>query len=154
MPIAELLDPARVVFGLRVPDKARLLEQLARRAASELALEQESVLQELRKREELGSTGLGRGFALPHARIGSLSNAFTLFVRLAKPIEFQAIDGRPVDLVALLLTPQAADNQHLAILAALSRPFRDEAFVQSLRQAADAAAFYACLSKGYSPDND
>jgi len=145
MTLERLIDRGHVVAGLRVPDKAHLLEQLARRAAAELSLNEQAVFQELRKREALGSTGLGKGFALPHARIESLPGMFTLFVRLARPIDFQAIDGRPVDLIILLLTPQGADNQHLTTLAALSRPLRDEALLNRLRQAADADSLYALL---------
>jgi PTS system nitrogen regulatory IIA component len=87
----------------------------------------------------------GRISALPHARLDALSQLFALFVRLARPIDFAAIDDRPVDLVILLLTPANAGNQHLATLAALSRPLRDEAFVKRLRQASDAAAVHALL---------
>ncbi len=103
------------------------------------------ILDALQAREVLGSTGLGKGFALPHARLDALSKFFALFVRLARPIDFAAIDGRPVDLVILLLTPANAGSQHLATLAALSRPLRDEAFVQRLRRAPDAAGVHVLL---------
>jgi PTS system nitrogen regulatory IIA component len=146
MAVGQLIDRKHVVVGLRVPDKLRLLEQLARRAASELSLDEQAVFQELWRREELGSTGLGKGFALPHARMRMLSEAFTLFVRLARPIEFQAIDGKPVDIVILLLTPLGADSQHLATLAALSRSLREEILLQRLRRAPDAEAAYKVLS--------
>ena len=83
---------------------------------------------------------------MPHARLDALSQFFALFVRLARPIDFAAIDDRPVDLVILLLTPANAGNQHLATLAALSRPLRDETFVRRLRQAPDAEALHALLA--------
>src|SRR5581483_3314204 len=130
MSIAELIGPDQVVVGLRVGDKAQLLAELSRRAAAALSLPQPALLAALQAREQLGSTGLGRGFALPHARVPHLPRVFALLARLARPIDFEAVDDRPVDLVVLLLTPDSAAAQHLATLAALSRPFRDEAFVQ------------------------
>jgi PTS system nitrogen regulatory IIA component len=144
MPVSDIIAPDQVVVGLRVADKAQLLRELARRAASALSLDQRTVLDALQAREALGSTGLGKGFALPHARLDGLSEYFALFVRLARPIDFAAIDDRPVDLVILLLTP-ANGSQHLATLAALSRPLRDPAFVQRLRDAPDASAVHALL---------
>ena len=145
MGIADIIGPNHVIVGLRVADKAQLLRELANRAASALSLEQRVILDALQAREALGSTGLGKGFALPHARLDALSQFFALFVRLARPIDFVAIDDRPVDLVIMLLTPGDAGNKHLATLAALSRPLRDAAFVQRLRQASDAEAVYALL---------
>jgi len=146
MPIADLIRPDQVVAGLRVPDKPQLLTELSRRASSAVALEQPVILRALLAREQLGSTGLGKGFALPHARMDRLTRFYALFVRLHRPIDYQAIDGNPVDLVVLLLTPEASGNQHLATLAALSRPLRDPTFVQQLRRAPDATAMYALLA--------
>ena len=146
MRIGELIGADHVIVGLRVPDKARLLRELARRAAMILLVDERLILDALQAREALGSTGLGKGFALPHARLDALSRLFALFVRLGRPIDFAAIDDRPVDLVILLLTPASAGSQHLATLAALSRPLRHEAFVQQLRQAPDVAAVHALLA--------
>ena len=145
MPIGDIIGPNHVVVGLRVADKAQLLRELASRAANVLSLDQRVILDALLAREALGSTGLGKGFALPHARLDTLSQFFALFVRLARPIDFAAIDDRPVDLVIMLLTPADGGSQHLATLAALSRPLRDAAFVQRLRQASDAEAVHALL---------
>jgi len=144
MPISDIIGPDNVVVGLRAADKAQLLRELARRAAAALALDQRVILDALLAREALGSTGLGKGFALPHARLDTLPRYFARFARLARPIDFAAIDERPVDLVILLLTP-AQGSQHLATLAALSRPLRDPAFVQRLRDAPDASAVHALL---------
>ena len=146
MSIGDIIGPNHVVVGLRVADKAQLLRELARRAASALSLDPRVILDALQAREALGSTGLGKGFALPHTRLDALSQFFALFVRLARPIDFAAIDDRPVDLVIMLLTPADAGSQHLATLAALSRPLRDAAFVQRLRQASDAEAVHALLA--------
>lgn len=146
MSLAELIAPDQVVVGLRVADKAQLLAELARRAATALSLPQPALLQALQAREQLGSTGLGKGFALPHARLANLPRIYVLVARLVRPIDYEAVDEKPVDLVVLLLTPDAAASQHLATLAALSRPFRDAAFVQQIRKAPDAAALYRLLA--------
>lgn len=145
MTIGDLIGPNQVIVGLRSGDKAQLLQELAHRASVATALDPSTIFSALQARENLGSTGLGKGFALPHARLQALHAPFALFVRLARPIEFAAIDERPVDLVILLLTPANGGQQHLATLAAISRPMRDAAFVQRLRRAPDAAGLYRLL---------
>ena len=147
MTIGELIGPDQVIVGLRAADKAQLLQDLAGRAATALGLDSRSVFEALQARENLGSTGLGKGFALPHARLATIGRSFVLFARLARPIDFAAIDEQPVDLVILLLTPSDdAANLHLTTLATLSRPLRDAAFVRRLRQATDAAAVHTLLA--------
>ena len=146
MALGELIGPDQVVVDLRVADKTQLLSELARRAAAVLALEQPVLLRALQAREQLGSTGLGRGFALPHARLPRMPRVYALLARLARPIDYDSVDDKPVDLVVLLLTPESAANQHLATLAALSRPFRDAAFAQQIRKAPDAAAMHRLLA--------
>jgi nitrogen PTS system EIIA component len=141
MTIGDLIGSNNVIDGLRAADKTQLLQELARRAGAALSLDQRVILDALQARENLGSTGLGKGFALPHARLDVLTRAFALFVRLARPI-----DGLPVNLMILLLTPANAGNQHLAMLAGLARPLRNEAFVQRLRQAPDATALHKLLA--------
>jgi nitrogen PTS system EIIA component len=148
MAVGDLIGPGEVVVGLRVADKAQLLGELARRAAAALSLEQPALLRALQAREQLGSTGLGRGFALPHARLQGLPRVYALLARLGRPIDYNSVDDKPVDLVVLLLTPESAASQHLATLAALSRPFRDEEFVQQVRKAPDAAALHRVLAGG------
>lgn len=146
MKIADVIGRDRVIVGLRAADKGQLLQELAGRAASALSLDRRMIFDALLARENLGSTGLGKGFALPHARLDTLGETFAMFVRLARPIDFASIDERPVDLVILLLTPANGANHHLATLAALSRPLRDETFVQRLRQAQDAATLHGLLA--------
>ena len=148
MQITELIGPDQVIVGLRVAGKPQLLHELARRAAIARSMDQSVVFDALMARERLGSTGFGKGFALPHARIPALPEVFGLFVRLARPIDFAAVDERPVDLVILLLTQASESAQHLPALAAISRPLRDEAFVRRLRQAPDARAVYEVLARG------
>jgi len=146
MPIGDLIGSDRVVVGLRVADKTQLLQDLAGRASAALGLDRREIFDALQARENLGSTGLGKGFALPHARLNAVREPFALFVRLARPIDFMSVDELPVDLVILLLTPANGGNQHLATLAALSRPLRNDNFVQRLRQAQDASVLHGILA--------
>ena len=145
MEMNEILQPEQVIAGLRVSDKAQLMAELSRRAAAALQVGLQPVEAALSARERLGSTGLGRGFALPHARLDGLDRFFGLFARLARPIDFAAIDERPVDLVFLLLIPKDAGSEHVAALAVISRRMRDQALVQKLRKAANPAEMYALL---------
>ena len=145
MTIGDLIGPDRVIVALRAGDKAQLLHELANRAAVATSLDAAAIFDALQARENLGSTGLGKGFALPHARLQALKAPYALFARLARPIDFAAIDEQPVDIVILLLTQANGGNQHLATLAAVSRPMREAAFVQKLRQASDAAILHQLL---------
>jgi PTS system nitrogen regulatory IIA component len=141
MEIAEFIAQDRFVLELRVRDKTQLLQELAKRAEPASGLPAATILAALRSREQLGSTGLGKGFALPHARIEGLTQFIGLLARLARPIDYDAIDDAPVDLVFLLLMPAAAGNNHVAALAAVSRRFRDANTVARLRKADAATAF-------------
>ncbi|MGB6324305.1 MAG: PTS sugar transporter subunit IIA [Methylocella sp.] len=145
MDLASLVDPSRVVFGARANDKEQLLLDLASRAAAALNLDPKAILNALRAREELGSTGLGEGFALPHARIEGLDHFFGMFARLKQPVHFDSIDAKPVDLVFLLLIPATAQGEHLAALAAVSRHLRDKEFAARLRGASSVAALCSLL---------
>ena len=145
MRIADVIGSDQIIVGLRVADKAQLLQQLARRASAALSQDYQVILDALQSRENLGSTGLGKGFALPHARLTTLTRPFALFARLARPIDFDSVDERPVDLVILLLTP-ASNNQHLATLATLSRTLRDDGVVRRLRHALNVQEVYQILA--------
>ena len=145
MDLASLVDPSRVVFGARANNKEQLLLDLASRAAASLNLDPKAIFNALRAREELGSTGLGEGFALPHARIEGLDCFFGIFVRLKRPVLFDSVDAKPVDLVFLLLTPATAQGEHLAALATVSRHLRDREFAARLRRAPSVAALCSLL---------
>jgi PTS system nitrogen regulatory IIA component len=145
MDLAALLDTRRIVLGLRAKDKEQLLRDLAARAAPLASVDTQTILNALQAREALGSTGLGEGFALPHARIEGLDHLLGMFVRLNRPIPFDSIDDKPVDLVFLLLLPATAGGEHLAALAAISRHLRDKGFAARLRKAADAGEVHALL---------
>jgi PTS system nitrogen regulatory IIA component len=146
MRLSDLLAPDRVLLGVRARDKAALLDELARQAGTRLGVEAPAILAALAARERLGSTGFGRGFALPHARVAGVARMFGLFARLARPIAFDAIDGAPVDLVFLLLIPPGSGNEHVAALAAVAREMRDETVVRQVRNAATAEALCEALS--------
>jgi PTS system nitrogen regulatory IIA component len=147
MEITDFLTPDRVILDLRARDKSHLIAEVARAAGRLLpALKPATIETALLAREQLGSTGLGAGFALPHARIEGLSSYFGLFVRLAKPIDFDAIDGRQVRLVFVLLIPAEAVTPHVAALAAISRRFRDAERVGRLEKADSLAQAHAILA--------
>ena len=142
MKIADLLNAGDVAIGVRATDKSQLLNDLARRGATGTGTDSGVLASALLARERLGSTGLGKGFALPHARVPGLTRFFGAFVRLVRPIDFQAIDEQPVDLVFLLLIPAEAGNDHVAALAAIARRLRDAEVLRQARKAADARALY------------
>lgn len=148
MHIADLIGPERVIINLRVRDKDHLLQRLSDLAAPVAGVQPDAIQRALHAREELGSTGLGRGFALPHARVEGIKRPFGIFVRLSRPLEFQAIDERPVDLVFLLLIPPDNSKDHLAALAAISRQLRDTNVSQGLRNAGDVETAYRLLTLG------
>jgi PTS system nitrogen regulatory IIA component len=135
-PIADLLTNAHVHLGQRAGNKAALVALLARLAAAATGLPETNIATALAAREALGSTGFGKGVAVPHARIEGLSRVFGLLVRLDRPVPYDAVDGQPVDLVVLLLSPVAANAEHLSTLAAISRRLRDKSVASALRAAA------------------
>jgi nitrogen PTS system EIIA component len=145
MDIAELLPEDHVVVSLRVGDKAQLLQELARRAAAASNVSQKQILAALEAREKLGSTGLGQGFALPHACIEGLDRFIGLFATLVRPIAYDAVDEKPVDLVFLLLIPAGAGSEPMPIMAAISRRIRDQDFTCRLRKSVDKAALRKLL---------
>jgi PTS system nitrogen regulatory IIA component len=146
MEIADLITPASVFASLRVTGKKQTLQELARRAAPLVGRDERSVFEVLLERERLGSTGIGMGVAVPHGRLPGLSRLHGVFARLEKPVEFEAVDDQPVDLIFLLLTPDAAGADHLKALARVSRLLRDRAVCEKLRGTDRADALYALLT--------
>jgi len=133
MEIANLIEPERVIAGLSAADKSGLLSDLAELSSRYIGVAADSILQALTKRESLGSTGIGRGIAIPHTAIKGLKRPVGFLVRLERPIDFESIDGEPVDLVFLLLTPPTPANENVAVLATVSRRLRDAAVLSGLR---------------------
>lgn len=135
MKISDFLSPTDVTLDVAVADKQKLLLALARRTAVDVAAEH--ICAELQKREELGSTGVGGGVALPHARFHQIGRPYGMMVRLRKPIAFDAVDEQPVDLVFLLLLPETANGEQLGALALIARTLRKPETVAGLRAAND-----------------
>ena len=145
MDIKEFLSPVDALVDVTAPDKARLLQELARRASATLNLAAEPISNALLEREKLGSTGTGGGIAIPHARIPGLNKPFGILVRLKQPIDFDAIDGQPVDLLFLLLLPVAPNKQQLNVLASVARTLRDAKSVRDLRCARDNVGLFEAM---------
>lgn len=146
MNIGDLLSIDDALIGMRAPDKSALLSDLAERVAAALALDAALIRRELLKREELGSTGVGAGIAIPHARIVGLSRPFGLVSRLDKGIDFAAIDGAPVDVVFLLLLPTAPSGDQLNALASVTRKLRDPVRAAAIRRASSGAELYNAIA--------
>lgn len=146
MEITDLLDPSGVIANLRVTSKRQALQELARRAAAVAGADEHKIFETVWEREQLGSTGIGGGTAVPHGRIPGLAKPMALFARLEKPLDFDAIDGQPVDLIFLLLTPAEAGADHLKALARISRLLRNRAICSKLRGTEAADAIYALLT--------
>jgi len=146
MRIRDFLAAGDVAIDVRTSDKVHLLRELSQRAAGRLKLSPDRVVRAILDREELGSTGVGGGIALPHARIEEVKAAFGLLTRLRRPIEFEAVDGKPVDLVFLLLLPTKAEGEQLNVLATVARRLRDAAVLDDLRRAGDAQSLYQAFA--------
>lgn len=137
MDLADLVAPEGIIPSLKAKSKKQALQELAVRAAAVTGLDQRDVFDSLLQRERLGSTGLGRGIAIPHVKFKSLKNIVCLFARLDEPIEYESLDNEPVDLIFLLLAPEHASGDHLKALARISRLVREPATLERLRSAKD-----------------
>lgn len=147
MQLAEILDSRAVIASLKAQNKKQLLQELAQAMARLVAIDHRIIFETLLTREKLGSTGLGQGIAIPHGKVPALSRVCGLFARLASPIDYDAVDGQPVDLVFVLLAPDHAGADHLKALARISRLFRDAAIVAKLRGTETAEGLYAILTE-------
>ena len=145
MQLSDFLDFDAIKTGLPGGSKKALLQQLANVAGQRLDLDSSAILTSVTEREQLGSTGFGHGVAIPHGKIEGLKQIYCLFARLAEPLDYKAIDGRPVDLVFLLLSPPEAGAEHLKALAAISRVTRHAATLEKMRGARSRDALAAVL---------
>lgn len=145
MQLPDFLDFDAIKPALSGGNKRSLLQQLANLAGQRLGVDSGTILASLTEREQLGSTGFGQGVAIPHGKIDDLKQIYCLFTRLAEPIDYKAIDGRPVDLVFLLLSPTNAGAEHLKALAAISRVTRQSATLEKMRGARTRDALAAVL---------
>lgn len=147
MDLAELIKPEQVIPMLRAKSKKQLLQELSQEAADRLGLPQRVIYETLLQRESLGSTGIGRGVAIPHARLANLTEVFCLFARLEEAIEFDSSDREAVDLIFLLLAPETAGADHLKALARISRLLREPATIEKLRSSKKRSALYSILTE-------
>lgn len=147
MDLSDLISPYGIIPSLRAKSKKQVLQELAARAADVTGLDQREIFDTLLQRERLGSTGTGNGIAIPHGKMAGLTGIVGLFARLEEPVDFDAIDEKPVDLVFLLLAPEGAGADHLKALARISRLLRDPAVVKKLRGTHDRNALYAVLTE-------
>lgn len=145
MELSDLLTPAGVVAHLRAANKKQALQELARAAADITGLEERVVFEALLERERLGTTGVGLGIAIPHAKLPELTRLYGLFARLDQPIDFDSIDEQPVDLMFVLLAPESAGADHLKALARISRLLRNQSICEKLRGSDSPEAILALL---------
>ncbi len=148
--IKDFLDPSHVMIDVRTSDKTRLLRELAGRAAVALDLSADQVSTALSKREELGSTGTGGGVAIPHARLDGVNKPFGMLVRLAKAIDFDAIDGQQVDIVFCCCCRRNPQGEQLNALARAARALRNPDTLRNLRHAGDETELYRAVAKSAS----
>jgi PTS system nitrogen regulatory IIA component len=146
MNLATLLPLKAVLPHLDARDKKHALKLLSAHAATLAPISDREIYSVLLEREKIGCTGMGNGVCIPHGRFEGLKTLHAIFARLDHPIEFGANDGRPVDLIFLLLTPISANTEHLKALATISRLLRDKALCESLRATTDAVAMHALLT--------
>src|SRR5437868_9060813 len=146
MTITDLVAPEAILPALKVISKKQALQELAARAAALTGQNERSIFEVLLQREKLGTTAVGYGVAIPHGKLPKLEKLFGLFARLDRPIDFEAMDGQPVDLIFLLLAPEGAGADHLKALARVARLLRDPDIAHKLRHSRDAETLYAVLA--------
>lgn len=147
MTLTDLITPDAVLPSLKVSSKKQALQELSERAAQICGLSAREIFDALIQRERLGSTGIGNGIAIPHGKLPKVSEIFGVFARCEKPIDFEALDGEPVDLILLLVAPEGAGADHLKALARAARLLRSPAATAKLRATRDAASLYAVLAE-------
>jgi nitrogen PTS system EIIA component len=146
MELGDILSEESVVACSGIRDKQQLLETLSRHAAGLTGQDPAAILEALAAREELGSTGLGNGIAIPHGKFAGIGRVMAVFARLSEPVDFDAVDDQPVDLVMMLLAPMGAGADHLKALARVARLLRTESVVEQLRAADDPKKLYEILT--------
>ena len=146
MSLADLLRQDAVIPTLKINSKKQLLQELSAKAAQVTGLSEREIFDVILQRERLGSTGVGNGIAIPHGKLNSVNQIVGVFARLAAPVDFEALDDQPVDLVFLLLAPEGSGADHLKALSRIARVLRDGDMVAKLRKTDSASAIYAFLT--------
>lgn len=147
MSLETLLTANAVVSGLKATSKKHLLQELASHASTLCSIDERTVFDALLERERLGATSVGHGVAIPHARLAHIETVYGIFARLTQPIDYDAADEEPVDLVFLLLAPESANAEHLKALAKISRLLKRPEVRSNLRGADGAEAIYSMLTE-------
>jgi PTS system nitrogen regulatory IIA component len=147
MEIGDILSPEGVLPALKVKSKKQVLQELAHKASLVTGLAQRDIFDAMLQRERLGSTGMGRGVAIPHVKLPNLDKLHCFFARLEEPIDFEALDNEPVDLLFLLVAPEHASGDHLKALARISRIVREPRALERLRASKDRSALFAILTE-------
>jgi PTS system nitrogen regulatory IIA component len=146
MPLTDIVAQNAIIPALKVNNKKQAIQELAARAAQLTGQDEKQILEVLLQREKLGSTAVGNGVAIPHGKLPKLARLFGLFARLERPINFEALDGQPVDLIFLLLAPDGAGADHLKALARIARLLREPDTTRKLRDLDNAEAIYTILT--------
>lgn len=145
--LADIIEARAILPAVKAQGKKQLLQELSQVLAKQLGIDSRVIFETLLTREKLGSTGIGQGIAIPHGKLPSLSRVHGLFARLVTPIDYDALDNQPVDLVFVLLAPDHAGADHLKALARISRLLREQEKVAKLRGTATAEGLYAILTE-------
>ncbi|AWK86208.1 PTS IIA-like nitrogen regulatory protein PtsN [Azospirillum thermophilum] len=143
----DLITPHAILPNLKAGNKKQALQEMARKASELIGQHERAIFDVLLERERLGTTGVGHGIAIPHGKLPGLDRVHGVFARLERPIDFDAIDDQPVDLIFLLLAPEQAGADHLKALARVSRLLRDQSMCEKLRGSESADAIYALLTQ-------
>ncbi|MEN3929656.1 PTS IIA-like nitrogen regulatory protein PtsN [Microvirga sp. W0021] len=146
MSLLEFLKPEAVMPVLKSTSKKQALADISAHAAKLIGRDSSEIYEVLLQRERLGSTGIGEGIAIPHGKLPHLDKLFGLVARLEKPVDFEAMDGMPVDIVFLLLAPEGAGADHLKALSQVARLLRDQEILEQIRSARDGAEIYAVMT--------
>jgi PTS system nitrogen regulatory IIA component len=146
MTLTDLVAPQAIISSLKVNNKKQALQEIAAKASALADCAERDIFDVLMQREKLGSTAIGNGIAIPHGKLSKFNRLFGLFARLDRPIDFDALDGQPVDLIFVLLAPEGAGADHLKALARIARLLRDHELANKLRDARDAEAIFAVLA--------
>lgn len=147
MDLSDLVTQKSIMPALKASSKKQLLQMLSEKAAQITGLTERDVFDTIMQREKLGSTGVGNGIAIPHGKLKNIKNITGIFARLETPVDFEALDDEPVDLVFMLLAPESAGADHLKALSRIARILREADMVKKLRGTKDAAALYAFLTE-------
>ena len=151
MRLTDFISPEAVIANVKATTKKQLLQELSERAGKLSGVPAREIFDALLHRERLGSTGIGEGVAIPHGKLAKVKSIFGIFARLERPIDFDALDGAPVDLVILLIAPEHAGADHLKSLACVARVLRDAPLVSAIRATRDADALYSLVEQRSTP---